>query len=183
MRVKIMTVMAVFLLFAAGCTYSGNMEMKDPDNPNGETQPINYKSKAEQYGQTENQTRHQEYLKNRTNAGDTRGSNTDIFTTDEAVAISDRLRGKSVINQAQVASTGDRIIIGVMLTKYAKRHADDQQIIREIETEVQSMAPGKEIIVYTDDDRWNQMKDLNASMKKTNADEKADEYIDRFIND
>src|SRR5699024_10965307 len=81
------------------------------------------------------------------------------------------------------ATTEDRVIVGVMLNKHDKQQTDkDQKKIAEIEKTVQKLEPDKEIIVYTDDAHWNQLKDLNSSLKQSNAGENVKKYIEKFLN-
>src|SRR5690625_6338136 len=76
----------------------------------------------------------------------------DIFTTKESAEIADHLTKRNDVIQAQVATTEDRVIVGVMLNKHDKQQTDkDQKKIAEIEKTVQKLEPDKEIIVYTDD--------------------------------
>src|SRR5699024_6517275 len=109
--------------------------------------------------------------------------NMDIFTTKESAEIADHLTKRNDVIQAQVATTEERVIVGVMLNKHDKQQTDkDQKKIAEIEKSVQKLEPYKEIIVNTDDAHWNQLKDLNSSLKQLNASENVEKYIEKFLN-
>src|SRR5699024_1017385 len=107
----------------------------------------------------------------------------DIFTTKESAEIADHLTKRNDVIQAQVTTTEDRGMVGGMLNKHDKQQTDkDQKKIAESEKSVQKLEPDKEIIVNTYDAHWNQLKDLNSSLKQSNAGENVEKYIEKFLN-
>src|SRR5699024_10112302 len=150
--------------------------------------PINYEPKKEQQDRLENRKnppskqKHQQNQE-RYHADQSGNDNMDIFTTKESAEIADQLTQRNDVIQAQVATTEDRVIVGVMLNKHDKQQADkNQKKVAEIEKAVQKIEPQKEIIVYTDDAHWNQLKDLNSSLKQSNAGKNVEKYIEKFLN-
>lgn len=182
MRIKIMALIVTLMIVTAGCANTNEEGMQKTSQDKPDTHPISYENEGNQKGTTQDNAVRQQERQERINSGQTDGNNVDIFTTEEAADISHQLRERTDVSQAQVATTKDRVIIGVMLSKNAKHFTDDQQIIREIEQEVSSMIPEKEVVVYTDDAHWNQMKDLNAKAKQSNAGENIEDYIEKFLN-
>ncbi|MGJ9457087.1 YhcN/YlaJ family sporulation lipoprotein [Oceanobacillus sp. CF4.6] len=106
----------------------------------------------------------------------------DAFTNEESIRITEELKKRKDIIQAQVASTDDRIIVAVMLREHF-----DRQIPDDIEENVREIVPqtDKEIIVYTDDIQWDRMKDFDARLQSKNMGEGMENVIEDLfqIND
>jgi len=188
MRMKIIVTLVILAVFAVGCTNENSDGKRETTQENSNTHPINYEPKKEQQDRLEDRVnppskqKHQQNQK-RYHADQSGNDNMDIFTTKESAEIADHLTKRNDVIQAQVATTEDRVIVGVMLNKHDKQQTDkDQKKIAEIEKSVQKLEPHKEIIVYTDDAHWNQLKDLNSSLKQSNAGENVEKYIEKFLN-
>lgn len=187
MRMKIIVALFILTVFVTGCTNMNSDEKQETTQENPNTHPINDEPKKEQKDRLEdrvNPPSKQKHQQNQERYADQMGNDDmDIFTTKESAEIADMLTKRNDVIQAQVATTKDRVIVGVMLNKYNKQQADgDQKKIAEIEKAVQKVEPEKEIVVYTDDAHWNQLKDLNSGLKQSNAGENVEKYIEKFLN-
>jgi|SRR5690625_2739515 len=187
MRMNMIVTLVILTVFVGGCTNMNSDGKRETTQENPNTHPINYEPKKEQQDRLEdrvNPPSKQKHQQNQERYADQIGNeDMDIFTTKESAEIADHLTKRNDVIQAQVATTDDRVIVGVMLNKHDKQQADkDQKKIAEIEKAVQKLEPDKEIIVYTDDAHWNQLKDLNSSLKQSNAGENVEKYIEKFLN-
>lgn len=184
MRIKIISAVVVLMIITVGCTNTNEEGMQNNNPGNSDTYPISYEKKENNRkgNNTRDNAVRQQERQDRINSGQTNRNNADMFTTEEAEDISHHLRERTDVSQAQVATTADRIIVGVMLSKNAKNYTDDQKIIREIEKDVNNIAPGKEVIVYTDDAHWDQMKDLEAKAKQNDTGKSMEGYIEEYLN-
>lgn len=69
------------------------------------------------------------------------------------------------IKQAQVASSDERVVVGVILSNRFEAQSD---IAEQIKTSVKEMAPDKTVVVYTDDIHWDRMRNLQSRIKQIN---------------
>lgn len=103
---------------------------------------------------------------------------TDQYTTEETQMISEHLMNLQEIQAAQVASTDDRVVVGVILNRNADRHIGNM-----IEEEVRKFVnDDKDIVVYTDDTYWYQRRNLDAKANATQLGEDLEELLDDFFN-
>lgn len=93
------------------------------------------------------------------NKGPDTGLYTDIFTNDESARLEEHLRTFKEVKQAQVASTEERIVIGILLSN---RFQEDPNIATDIKRSVEEIVPNKTIIVYTDHIHWDRMRELRS---------------------
>ena len=169
------------MLFTIGCTNMNTDEKNETGSNNETTHPINYETKEQEQnrlGVNKQNTNENDYYKGdnpeRINSGKDGNHNTDIFTTDEAKKISEQLSKRKDIKQTQVATTEKSVIVGIMLNEQSKQ-IDNQNIVNDIEKEVSKLSPNKEIVVYTDNIHWNQMKNLDSTIRnKDNGDNNID---------
>lgn len=180
-------IIAAFFTMVACANDNGANEDAQREIDNKNTQPIHYETNQEKkerlhvrdqtigekggYPQT-----HQD----KANDANNKNGYTDVFTNEEAQMIAETLQNKREIVQAQVASTDDRIIVGVILQAHAKQKDSAQQIKKEVKKLVPNT--DKQIIVYTDDIHWDRMKNLDARLKAKNNGDKIEQYINEFIN-
>lgn len=172
MRGKILTLLAT-TLFVAGCADDTEQGMSGTTNPD-QIQPINYetpKEQQERVGQQEKSVgelggypqNEQEFV----NEGDknVNAKNEDRYTNEKTLQISEYLSERKEIVQAQVAETDDRIIIAVQTENH-----EYHDLNRIIEEEVRRIEPEKQIVVYTDDNYWERMRNLNSRQIKLEDD-------------
>ncbi|WP_430785037.1 YhcN/YlaJ family sporulation lipoprotein [Virgibacillus flavescens] len=181
MKLKILF-LTIFVL-VAGCTNDGKNESDNTTSP--ETQPLHYetenernarlgirkKSLGEQGGYP--QTQQLEI-----NRGDVEtGNNTDIFTNEQSIQISNHLKKLREIKMAQVAISEEKVIVSVMLNEH-----NNHDVNRMIENEVRKFEPNKTIVVYTDDKHWDRMSNLSARLKQAKLPNDLKDDIMRLFN-
>jgi hypothetical protein len=184
---KLMMIMfSLLFTFIAGCADTADEETKM--NRESPTQPIHYETEREQKDRLNVRDKTigerggypQSKLEN-INDADFEGGYTDEYTTDRTQEVSEYLKKKQGIIQAQVAETDDRIVVAVMLPEHTNRDVD---VSRSIEEEVKNILPGtnKQIVVYTDDIYWDRMKNIDARWKARETGEDIGEMLENFFN-
>lgn len=156
------------------------------DGNNGEgikTQPINYETDQERKDRLNTRDKtigekggYPQSKQEGVNASDFHKGYSDPFTNEESELISKQLKEKKEIVQVQVAATDERIIVAVILSEKA-----DPEIKKTIQEEVESIAPDKQITVYTDEVHWDHMKNLDARKGSEKREYDIEEYIDDFF--
>ncbi|TXL68082.1 hypothetical protein FHP05_03430 [Cerasibacillus terrae] len=147
---------------------------KDPkvNNETNHSQPMHYETKNEEknrHGVREKSIGEQggypQSKQQEQNRGKEEGPYTDLFTNDESIKIEEHLKGMKEIKQAQVASSDERVVVGVILSNRFEAQSD---IAEQIKTSVKEMAPDKTVVVYTDDIHWDRMRNLQSRIKQIN---------------
>ncbi|WP_047979710.1 YhcN/YlaJ family sporulation lipoprotein [Ornithinibacillus contaminans] len=169
MRGKILLCFSILVIAGCGNSEEGMNDSNHSDTPN-RTQPINYETPKEQenrmgerdktigelggYPQSE-----QEYV----NEGDKNlnAKNEDRYTNEKTLLIAEYLAKRKEIVQAQVAETDDRIIVAVLTENHEYPNLNEI-----VEQEVRQVEPNKEIVVYTDENYWERMRNLNGKQLK-----------------
>ncbi|WP_053219048.1 YhcN/YlaJ family sporulation lipoprotein [Virgibacillus senegalensis] len=82
------------------------------------------------------------------------------FYNEEAQTITEELNARDEIRLAQVYVTDERIIVSLTLNQEYDDHA--ASIADSVYKQVESHAKDKEVLVYTGDIYWNQMRDRDA---------------------
>lgn len=180
----------LLLIFLMTACSDNDRNALDRDEQPG-TQPIHYETDKEQKeregireqtigekgGYSQND---QDRMKN---VNDERNYS-DPFTNEESKRITEELNKHNNIAQVQVASTDNRIIVGVMLRENdSHKRISDEQFADEIESKIRDILPdeNRDIIVYTGDAQWGRLKNLDARING-NPDQ-ADHYLRDFLND
>ncbi|WP_373892921.1 YhcN/YlaJ family sporulation lipoprotein [Virgibacillus natechei] len=179
---KILFPLLVVAMLLVACTNTGTDDTQD-SNENS-TQPIHYETEGEQKDRlnTRDQTigeqgGYPQSDQDGANASDYRGGYSDEFTNEESEKLSRQLKDRKDIVQAQVTSTDDRVIVAVIL----KEKFTDHDIKDSIESEVRGAIPDKEVVVYTDEAYWEQMKDMDARRGSDNKNYNVEDYIKDFF--
>ncbi|MFA1822557.1 YhcN/YlaJ family sporulation lipoprotein [Virgibacillus oceani] len=177
---------SLLLIFIAGCADTAEEETRM--NRESPTQPIHYESEREQKDRLNVRDQSigerggypQSKLDN-INDADFEGGYSDEYTTERTEEITDYLKRKQEIIQAQVAETDERIVIAVMTPERPNHDTDISGAIKE---EVENILPGtdKEIVVYTDDAYWERMKNIDARWKARETGEDIGEMLENFFN-
>lgn len=170
----------LFILIVTAC--SPNEQGASERTNNSSVQPIHFdKKQSDIYDNEEpsigEQGGYPQSEQNGVNQADFRNYS-DAFTNEESLFITKELEKQKDIIQAQVASSEDRIVVAVMLREHV-----DHDMPQKIEEDVKELVPGtnKQIIVYTDDVQWNQMKNLDTRLKaKTIGDDLENTIKDLF---
>ncbi|HEY4601183.1 MAG TPA: YhcN/YlaJ family sporulation lipoprotein [Cerasibacillus sp.] len=155
----------MILLIVLSCAACSSPNQHENAVKNNNTQPIHFETKEQQKGRLGvreksigEQGGYPQSYRN-FNKGPDKGPYTDIFTNDESAKLEEHLRTFKEVKQAQVASTEDRIVIGVILSN---RFQEDPNIATDIKRSVEEMFPNKTIIVYTDHIHWDRMRELRS---------------------
>lgn len=171
----------VILLLTVACSDVNEDAQNTREQPN--TQPINYETDREQKDRLNIRDKtigekggYPQSEQDGVNASDSHRGFSDAFTNEESELISKQLKEKKEIVQAQVASTDERIIVGVILSEKS-----DPEIKKIIQEEVERIVPDKQVTIYTDEVHWDHMKDLDARMGSEKREYDIEEYIDDFF--
>lgn len=166
---KTMALLLLIIVLAA-CTNTREGVRDDDGNNNTDIQPMHFESEKKTQN-TNNKEGNQSQQKNR----ESRYS--DAFTNEESLMLTNTLEKRKDIMQAQVATTDDRVIVGVMLSEHT-----DHNTTKKIESEIKEIIPDKQIIIYTDDTRWERMKNLDAKLESKNIGNDVEDNIKELFN-
>ena len=156
----------IILLITLSCVACSPQHSSQDENAvKNNTEPIHFETKEQQrdrLGVREKSIGEQggyPQTNRNYNKGPDKERYSDIFTNDESVRLEAHLRTFKEIKQAQVASTKDRIVIGILLNN---RFQEDQNVATDIKQSVEEIVPNKTVIVYTDHIHWDRMRELRA---------------------
>ncbi|TFJ94001.1 YhcN/YlaJ family sporulation lipoprotein [Lentibacillus salicampi] len=169
----------VCLFLLIGCAQYESGEQDSGQNMN--SQPIHYESEkehnerlgAEDQGIDEDGGYPQSEQKELNN-GDRNGQS-DKFTNEMSLNISNHLKQRNDVRQVQVAVSEERVVVGIMLSDHAPPDMRER-----VEQEVQEMVPNKEVYVYTDEIFWDRMRNKDARLDQINGDTR--EFLREFFN-
>lgn len=170
--------LSITLLFATGCDqFISNESMENNNDVN--TELITYENEE---GKNKGPTNFDGYEKSKQRRerlqDDSNQPITDQYTNAETNRIAEHLMTLDEINRAQVVSTDDRIVVGVILNLH-----DDQHIGNMIEEEVRELiTDDRDIVVYTDEKYWYQRRNLDAKGRATQIGEDLEDILDNFFN-
>ncbi len=181
MWIKRITIIGA-LLFAVGC--SSNKEAQNMGVTEIDPQMTDAKRKGVlteklRYNEQTDITKGENPAKveRKYNTGQPSDRNQAEFTNDKTAEISKKIAERVDVKQAQIAMTDDRIIVALML-----HHKADPKVLDEIKAEVTKMAPGKEIVMYTDTDYWSKKKDMTGRNDSAETGGKMEEFLNNFFN-
>ncbi|NWO13295.1 YhcN/YlaJ family sporulation lipoprotein [Virgibacillus sp.] len=184
MRFKINIILLSLAFIVLGCT-NEEAEYDYQHHEKDNTQPIHYETDKERKDRLNIREEtvgekggYPQSKQDNINRSDFKSGYADPFTNEESKLIAEALRDHKQISQAQVASTADRILIGVKLNTHV---TDD--VGEDIKKEVKQLLPqaNKEIIIYTDDAHWEKMKNLEARIEAKDNGKKMEEFINQFV--
>ncbi|GAA0601596.1 hypothetical protein GCM10009001_17990 [Virgibacillus siamensis] len=163
----------------AGCAGITDNAADNEDDLSSE--PIHYETENERNDRLNNgpdsiaeQGGYEQSDQDRLNMGD-RDAQTDLYTNEFTMSISEQLKQNKNIKQAQVTATDKKIVVGVLLNEYAPKGMK-----QSIKKEVKQMVPERKVVVYTDRIYWDKMRDEDAEPDQLNGD--VEEFIDEFFN-
>lgn len=162
---KTKLVFGLALLILTGCN-SGTEEQGQSDNNQQKTEYINYETEQEhkerEHGKELSIGERGGYPQSKqegANDADFKNGYSDAYTNEEALWLSEELENRKDIVTAQVASTEDQILVGLIQREYAT-----EDVPKRVKEEIQKLLPDtkKEIIVFTDNAYWEYMKNRDA---------------------
>lgn len=167
---KLVTILSMTLFLLAGCSDPDNA-LEDAQNT-PDTQPIHYETEAERkerQGVRDKTIGEQGgYIQSKRpdlKQIDRSKEYTDSYTNDEALLLMQELNKLDYLAAVEVASSDDKIMIGVMLNENDNhKQISDEQFADRIKHEVKKIIPDtkKEIIVFTEESEWGEWKNLDS---------------------
>ncbi|RWZ59956.1 hypothetical protein EQV77_01265 [Halobacillus fulvus] len=100
------------------------------------------------------------------------------FNNEESMTIMEKVNELDEVTLTQAFANDDHVYIAVMINPYNRR---DHSIPEKIRAKVEPLTD-KPITIYTNNNRWDNAKDLNARLNATQAPEKLKEKIRNFFN-
>lgn len=175
--VRILFILTGSLFIITGCNQLTSNESMDNDS---KTELITYENKeATDIGPINFDSYYEQSKQRRESFEDDRDNPiTDQYSNEETEMISEHLMNLREVNRAQVVSTDDRIVVGVILNRHTDQHVGNM-----IEEEVRTlMSDDREIVVYTDDKYWYQRRNIDAKARATQIGEELEDVLDDFFN-
>ncbi|MCA0982622.1 YhcN/YlaJ family sporulation lipoprotein [Halobacillus yeomjeoni] len=108
----------------------------------------------------------------------TNRSHDNDFNNEDAMAILDNINELKEVTMSQVFTTEDKVYVAVMINPYDRRN---HSIPGKIQSKVEELTD-KKVIIWTNNNNWDNMKDLNARLKASQAPEKVKNRIREFFN-
>lgn len=110
--------------------------------------------------------------------GETNRSHDNDFNNEDAMAVVEKVNELKEITMTQAYSTDDKVYVAVMINPYDMR---DETIPGKIEAKVKQVTD-KDLIVYTNNSSWDQMKNFNSRQDTSEAPKKIRERMRNFFN-
>ncbi|UOQ46264.1 YhcN/YlaJ family sporulation lipoprotein [Halobacillus salinarum] len=176
------------LIFLCASVLLSACQAKEPnaESDHNETlyQPLEYrgddkpeKKKQIPIGQDSYFKRSAEKEFNHAQYGETNKSHNNDFYNEESVAITKAVNTFDEVTMTQAFATDDHVYVAVMLNP---RDYRDRKIANKIRRKVEGMTE-KPVTVYTNTSNWDQMKDLNARLKASQAPNKLKKQVQDFF--
>lgn len=167
----------VISLFIVGCQ-NGQLGRESNDHKPLSTEPIHYEKGEDPNEQLDTHNSPMKpYLQSDEKGIGKDGTERNIFETDEALEIAQKLSLRDDVKQTQVATTDDQVAVFVLLRDY-----QNPQIAKSIEQDIRAITPNKEIFVYTDKIHWNRLKDLDSSMRARKIGNDLEKFLEENFN-
>jgi|GEM_PF-5226677 len=87
------------------------------------------------------------------------------FNNEESMVIMEKVNELEEVTMTQAFTDDKKVYLAVMINPYDRR---DQSIPKKVEAKVKEITD-KPIIIYTNNNNWDHMKDLNARLKASQA--------------
>ncbi|WP_226583343.1 YhcN/YlaJ family sporulation lipoprotein [Halobacillus litoralis] len=182
---KSIATIACLSLLLIGCGTDETEKAAEPDERGDVYEPISYGNEGgiERRGQIPTgkdsyfkRTAEKEFRDAKYNA--TNRSHDNDFNNEDAMAVVEKVHELKEVTMAQAYSTDDYMYVAVMINPYDRR---DQNIPKKIEDKVKEITD-KKVTIYTNNNNWDHMKDMNARLKSSKAPDKVKERIRHFFN-
>ncbi|WP_042223344.1 YhcN/YlaJ family sporulation lipoprotein [Oceanobacillus manasiensis] len=156
-------IVGLILTILTGCNL-GMEEQGQQRNDQQNTEYVHYETEKERKEQGEGPSigergGYPQSQQEGANDADFKRGYSDQYTNEEALWLSEELENRKDIVTAQVASTEDQILVGLVQREYA-----GEDVPQQVKKEIQRLLPDnkKEIIVFTDNAYWEYMKNRDA---------------------
>lgn len=179
---RILSFILLVSLTLLGCQ---SEESKEPQEEQSSYEPLGYKEEGaiERRGQIPTgkdsyfkRTAEEEFRKSRYTQ--TNRSHDNDFNNEDAMAVVEKVHELEEVTMAQAFSTDDHMYVAIMVNPYDRR---DQSIPKKVEKKVREMTD-KKITIYTNNNNWDHMKNLNSRLKASEAPDRLKERIRDFFN-
>ena len=179
---KILSIILLVSLTLMGCQSEESVE---PQEEQSSYEPLGYKGEdgIDRRGQIPTgkdsyfkRTAEEEFRNSRYNQ--TNRSHDNDFNNEDAMAVVEKVHELEEVTLAQAYSTDDHMYVAIMVNPYDRR---DQSIPKKVEEKVREMTD-KKVTIYTNNNNWDHMKDLNARLKSSEAPDRLKERIRDFFN-
>ncbi|MGP4061583.1 YhcN/YlaJ family sporulation lipoprotein [Halobacillus sp. H74] len=107
----------------------------------------------------------------------TNRSHDNDFNNEDAMEIVEKVHELEEVTMAQAFSTDDHVYVAVMVNPYDRR---DQSVPEKIQTKVEELTD-KKVTIYTNNNNWDHMKDLNSRLKASQAPDRLKNQIRDFF--
>ncbi|ELK45722.1 YhcN/YlaJ family sporulation lipoprotein [Halobacillus sp. ACCC02827] len=109
---------------------------------------------------------------------ETNRSHDNDFNNEDAMRVVEKVNELDEVTMAQAFSTDDRMYVAVMINPYDRRN---QSIPDKIEEKVAEVSD-KKVTIYTNNNNWDHMKDLNSRLKASDMPDKWKNRFQSFFN-
>ncbi|MBA2173469.1 YhcN/YlaJ family sporulation lipoprotein [Halobacillus locisalis] len=160
---------------------NNNEEATDTGDNNDQYEPLQYGADEgiERRGQIPTgkdsyfkRTAEEEFRNSR--YGQTNQSHDNAFNNEDAMDIMEKVNELDEITMTQAFTTDDKAYIAVMINPYNNR---DHTISERVRAKAQEVTD-KKVVIWTNNNNWDNMKDVNARLKASKA---PDEIRDRIV--
>lgn len=110
--------------------------------------------------------------------GETNRSHDNDFNNEDAMAVVEKIHEIKEVTMAQAYSTDDAMYIAVMINPTDRRDTDVTEKIKQKAGELTE----KKLTIYTNNNNWDHMKDLNARLNAAEAPDSVKKRIREFFN-
>ncbi|MCT1903356.1 YhcN/YlaJ family sporulation lipoprotein [Oceanobacillus sojae] len=143
LKIQYMIYAISILLVLTGCTDTSTERSASNEQP---VQPIHYEENKEQ-------------MPSENNAGRQNGPpSLDSYDKDESAAFQEMLRENIEVEDVQVVTTADRVVVAVQMKK-GTDHRDFEEVSDDIE---HILNTDKKLFIYNNVAKWERVKDFNA---------------------
>ncbi|UOQ93855.1 YhcN/YlaJ family sporulation lipoprotein [Halobacillus shinanisalinarum] len=178
---KMITMFLLICIFLIAC------QAEEP----AETGEGNYLYEPVEYGGNEAQdhdgripTGEDSYFKRRTDEemrntkyNESNRSHDNDFNNEDAMEITHAVNEFDEVTQTQTFTNGERVYVAVMINPYDRRNG---KVVNKIRQKVETMTD-LEVVVYSNNSQWEDVKDMNARLKATQAPENIKEKVTNFF--
>ncbi|UOR12175.1 YhcN/YlaJ family sporulation lipoprotein [Halobacillus amylolyticus] len=178
---KIITISLLSGTFLSGCQAE---EPAETGEGSYLYEPVEYGDKEAEDHDGRIPTGEDSYFKRRTDEemrntkyNESNRSHDNDFNNEDAMEITHAVNEFDEVTQTQTFTNGERVYVAVMINPYDRRNG---QVVNKVREKVESMTD-LPVIVYSNNSQWEDMKDMNARLKATQAPENIRERVTNFF--